>query len=234
VKEATAMKAAIALFALSFALPLTVPVHASELTATDKRIVLFVCLQGAANSQMAAAHFNRMALERDLPYTAVWRGIEPGTSIPTRIRDGLSLDGLEPVNDVPKPLTPEEAATAIKVVAFDTVPDDKRGAAEVNYWSDVPMPTRDYAVARDAIVHHIDNLLPTLAQQTNPQETLRGVITAVDLQNGLIKMRIDPAAEGSFKVQDGVILNAVQGGDHVEITVETIGGTKTIVGLKKL
>jgi len=76
--------------------------------------------------------------------------------------------------------------------------------------------------------------VPALAQQTNPQEKLRGVITAVDLQNGLIKMRIDPAAEGSFKVQDGIIFNAVQSGDHVEITIETTGGTKTIVRLKKL
>jgi Cu/Ag efflux protein CusF len=39
-------------------------------------------------------------------------------------------------------------------------------------------------------------------------------------------------AVADFKVQDGMIFNAVRYGDHVEITVENIEGAKTIVGLR--
>ena len=97
-----------------------------------------------------------------------------------------------------------------------------------------PAHARDYAAARDAIVRHIDTLAPVLAQQSPPQEKLQGMVTAVDEQNGRIKVQVDPAAEASFKVQDGLIFNAIHSGDYVEVTVESIGGTKTIVGLKKL
>lgn len=107
-----------------------------------------------------------------LPYSAVSRGIDVDASIPTRIRDRLSLDGLAPTNDVPRGLTPEEAEGATKVVAFDQVPDERRGISEVTYWTDVPLPTRDYEGARDVIVEHIDSMLPAL-QQAPVQETLR-------------------------------------------------------------
>jgi arsenate reductase (thioredoxin) len=221
------------LLTLVFALT-SVPAGAVDATATDKKTIVFVCLHGAANSQMAAAHFNKISSERDLPYIAVSRGIEAGTSIPTGIRDGLSLDGLEPVNDVPKPLVPLEAETAINVVAFDAVPDDKRGSAEVNYWSDVPSAIRGYADARDAIIHHIDNLVSALPKTAHAQETLQGVVTAIEERRDRMTVWLDSDVSGSFKVQDGLVFNAVQGGERVEITVEVIGGAKTIVGLKKL
>lgn len=154
----------LALLALGLGLQLTAA-SAAETASPANRTIVFVCLHGSVKSQMAAAHFNKIARERGLPYTAVSRGIEVDTSIPTRIRDGLSIDGLTPLDDVPKPLTADEAGAADKVIAFDAVPDGKRGAAEVNYWSDVPPATNNYTAARDAIVHHIDSLVPALAQQ---------------------------------------------------------------------
>ena len=150
---------------------LTVAASAADAVAPDSKTIVFVCLHGSVKSQMAAAHFNRIARERGLPYTAISRGIEVDSSIPTRIRDNLNLDGLAPLDDVPHPLMPSEAAGAVKVIAFDTVPDDKRGVAEVNYWSDVPPATKDYAAARDVIVRHIDDLIPALAERPRPQET---------------------------------------------------------------
>lgn len=227
------MTHAFALFTLGIAFQLAVPAHAGE-AAADKKTIVFVCLHGSVKSQMAAAHFNKIAGERGLPYVAVSRGIEVDSSIPTRIRDGLNLDGLTPLDDAPKPLTPDEAGAAVKVVAFDTVPDDRRGSAEVNYWSDVPPATRDYAAARDAIVHHIDNLVPTLAENAHPRETLQGVITGIDERNDRVSVRLVSNNDSEFKVQDGLIFNAIHNGDRVEITVENVAGAKTIVGLKKL
>jgi protein-tyrosine-phosphatase len=212
---------------------LTVAASAADAVAPDGKTIVFVCLHGSVKSQMAAAHFNRIARERGLPYTAISRGIEVDSSIPTRIRDNLNLDGLAPLDDVPQPLMPGEADGAVKVIAFDAVPDEKRGVAEVNYWSDVPPATKDYTAARDVIVHHIDDLIPALAEQPRPQETLRGVITGIDERSDRITLRLASDASADFRDQDGLLFNAVRDGDQVEITVENIEGAKTIVGLKK-
>ena len=218
---------------LGMMLQLATPVHADEVALPVNRTIVFVCLHGSVKSQMAAAHFNKIARERGLPYTAISRGIEVDSSIPTRIRDGLNLDGLAPLDDVPQSLTPAEAAGAVKVFAFDAVPDDKRGVVEVNYWSDVPAATKDYAAARDVIVRHIDDLVPTLAERARPQEILRGVVAGIDERNDRITLRLTRDSSSDFKVQDALIFDAVRYGDPVEITVENIEGAKTIVGLQK-
>jgi hypothetical protein len=44
---------------------------------------------------------------------------------------------------------------AAKIFAFDEVPANLRGHAEVTYWSDVPPATNDYVAARNAIVRHL-------------------------------------------------------------------------------
>ena len=62
-------------------------------------------------------------------------------------------------------MTVEEASSASKVVAFDDVPADRRGDADVTYWSDVPLDRKDYAGTRDAIVRHLDGLMPTLVKK---------------------------------------------------------------------
>jgi arsenate reductase (thioredoxin) len=210
----------------------TVAASAADAVAPDSRTIVFVCLHGSVKSQVAAAHFNRIARERGLAYTAISRGIEVDSSIPTRIRDNLNLDGLAPLDDVPHTLMPGEAAGAVKVIAFDAVPDDRRGVAEANYWSDVPPATKDYAAARDVIVRHIDDLIPALAERPRPRETLRGVVTGIDERNDLITLRLASDVSADFRVQDGLLFNAVRDGDQVEITVENIEGAKTIVGLK--
>jgi protein-tyrosine-phosphatase len=201
-----------------------------------KTTVVFVCLHGSVKSQMAAAHFNRIASERGLPFTAISRGIEVDTSIPTRIRDGLNLDGLAPTDDIPIGLTADEAGRATKVVAFDTVPEERRGTSEVTYWSDVPPATKDYAAARDVIVRHIDTLVPTLVSTAPVNETLRGVVASVDERNDTISVRLQSSPTGAaqdFKVQDGLVFDAVRFGDKVAFTAETLEGTRTITRLTK-
>ncbi len=90
--------------------------------------IVFVCLHGSVKSQMAAAHFNRIARERGLPFVAVSRGIAVDSSIPVPIRDGLALEGLAPADNTPHSLIAEEAKAASKVFAFDEVPATERAA----------------------------------------------------------------------------------------------------------
>ena len=130
-------------------------------STSDARTIVFVCLHGVVNSQMAAAYFNKAAKERGLPYTAISRGIDLHSAIPVRVLDGLALDGLDPANS-PRALTPADANGAREVLAFDAVPAERSGQANVIYWSGVPLGINDYDGARGEIVRRIDDLLPTL------------------------------------------------------------------------
>ena len=227
------LAAVLTLLAAAFAPPVSA---GDPQGGNGKTTVVFVCLHGSVKSQMAAAHFNRIASERGLPFTAISRGIEVDTSIPTRIRDGLNLDGLAPTDDIPIGLTADEAGRATKVVAFDTVPEERRGTSEVTYWSDVPPATKDYAAARDVIVRHIDTLVPTLVSTAPANDTFRGVVASVDERNDTISVRLQSSPTGAaqdFKVQDGLVFDAVRFGDKVAFTAETLEGTRTITRLTK-
>ena len=135
-----------------------------EATASEDKTIVFVCQHGVVNSQMAAAYFNKVAKERGLPFKAVSRGIDMYWTIPVRIQDGLALDGLEPAN-VPNALTAFEAFHASRVLAFDPIPAEQRGDADVTYWSGVPLGIQDYEAARNEIVRRVDALIPTLANE---------------------------------------------------------------------
>ncbi|MGY4472828.1 hypothetical protein [Bradyrhizobium sp. USDA 3364] len=64
-------------------------------------------------------------------------------------------------------------------------------------------------------------------------ETLRGVVNSVDQRNDTLVIRLSAGTTEPFRVQDGLIFNAVRFGDPVEISVQTISGLRTIVGLSK-
>jgi Cu/Ag efflux protein CusF len=79
---------------------------------------------------------------------------------------------------------------------------------------------------------------PSFASQTSTQETVRGIVANVDERNNRITVRLPSSGTAGdvtsdFKVQDGLIFNAVRYGDEVEFAVETIKGAITIVALKK-
>jgi Cu/Ag efflux protein CusF len=75
----------------------------------------------------------------------------------------------------------------------------------------------------------------TAAGEGSPQirKVLRGVVASVDERNDRITVRLSPNTTTELKVRDGLLFNAVRYGDQVEVTVEDINGTKTIVGLLK-
>ena len=74
------------------------------------------------------------------------------------------------------------------------------------------------------------------------QQALTGSITKVDEANGKITIQQTQSgtvgansgsATDEFKVQDGLLFNAVQAGDKVVFTATDIGGVKTITKLQK-
>ena len=74
------------------------------------------------------------------------------------------------------------------------------------------------------------------------QQALTGSVTKVDEANGKIAIQQTQSgtvgtstggAAEEFKVQDGLLFNAVQPGDKVVFTVTEAGGVKTITKLEK-
>jgi Cu/Ag efflux protein CusF len=74
------------------------------------------------------------------------------------------------------------------------------------------------------------------------QQTLTGSVTKVDEANGKITVQqtqsgtvgtTTGSAAEDFKVQDGLLFNALQPGDKVVFTATEAGGVKTITKLEK-
>ena len=80
----------------------------------------------------------------------------------------------------------------------------------------------------------------TFASATCAQEALKGEVAKVDEATGTISIKLsgtvgssDTTTPTSFKVQDGLIFNAVKPGDKVSFTADRIGEVMTIKMLTK-
>ncbi|KWV46911.1 hypothetical protein AS156_21060 [Bradyrhizobium macuxiense] len=87
----------------------------------------------------------------------------------------------------------------------------------------------DVGQEQEAVV----TLAQVVAVRPPPTEMLRGVVDSVDEGNDTIRIRLSADKTEPFKVQDGLLFNAVRFGDPVAITVQNISGARTIVGLSK-
>jgi Cu/Ag efflux protein CusF len=74
------------------------------------------------------------------------------------------------------------------------------------------------------------------------QQSMTGTISKVDEANGKIALQqtqggtVGASSSGAaeeFKVQDGLVFNAVKPGDKVAVTVTEVGGVRTITKLEK-
>jgi Cu/Ag efflux protein CusF len=80
------------------------------------------------------------------------------------------------------------------------------------------------------------------ASGASAQVMSKGSVTNINEPNGTITIRQSSggtvgangtAATDDFKVQDGLLFNALRYGDRVSFAVETINGVKTITSLQK-
>ena len=84
------------------------------------------------------------------------------------------------------------------------------------------------------------SIVGVLVSGASAQQSMRGVITKVDEPKGIISIQqsstvatTSGAPVDDFKVQDGLMFNALQSGDKVQFTIETMNGAKTITKLTK-
>lgn len=131
--------------------------------AKDKEsVIVFVCEHGSAKSVVAAAHFNKLASERNLNVRAISRGTDPDKEIPSKIAQELQAEDLVAGEPKPKKLSRDDVAGALRVVTFCDLPEDYNRLATVERWSDVPPISENYNKSRDAMLAHINQLLGDL------------------------------------------------------------------------
>jgi arsenate reductase (thioredoxin) len=133
--------------------------------------ILFVCEHGSAKSVVAAAHFNRIAAARGLPFRAISRGTAPDTEMAPPAIEGLRGDGLKPDDPAPSKLGQQDLDAAVRVVTFYALPSELQARSPVEQW-EVPPVSTEYAASREAMLLQIERLLLELtgSQEGGPHE----------------------------------------------------------------
>lgn len=124
--------------------------------------IVFVCEHGAAKSVVAAAHFNKLAGERNLSIRAIARGTTPEAEFSPNAVEGLQSDGLMPTESIPQKLSLADVESAGRIVSFCELPEKYQGRVSIERWDDVLPVSEDYEKARDAIVEKINKLVKTI------------------------------------------------------------------------
>jgi protein-tyrosine-phosphatase len=125
--------------------------------------ILFICEHGSAKSVVAAAHFNRLAADRGLPFRAIARGTVPDAELAPAAVKGLLGDGLKPADPTPAQLEQSDLDAAVRVITFCDLPPELQVVSPVERWEVAPVST-EYARSRDAMLTHIEQLLRELAE----------------------------------------------------------------------
>lgn len=124
------------------------------------RTVVFVCPHGAAKSVLAAAYLQRLADQRGLSLHATAAGTDPDPELSPQVAQALLDEGLDVRGQRPRRVTPDELATAWRVVSFgcdlgDLVP----AGLAVTRWDDVPLIRDDFEAVRTVIAGRVPRLL---------------------------------------------------------------------------
>ena len=128
--------------------------------------VLFVCEHGGAKSVIAAAHFNKIAKERGLPYRAVARGTAPDEAVPAGVRQGLAAAGLEISIEKPVMVGQADVSKASRVVTFDvTLPGAIASSKPPTGWDALPSVSSNFDVASAEIKRRVELLIDELTKK---------------------------------------------------------------------
>ena len=137
--------------------------HQRQASKSFPATIVFICEHGAAKSVIAAAYFNKVAAERHLNFHAIARGLTPQPDLSSAAVAGLEKDGVPFSKEKPRPFSPEEVQTAVRVIAFCPVPESLAEGRLQSF--DVPAPKDGYATSRDAIVVQVNALIEQLVSQ---------------------------------------------------------------------
>lgn len=129
-------------------------------------VILFVCEHGAARSAIAAAYFNKLVKEQGLNYQAIFRGTDPDSVVSPSTKKGLTGDGFDVSNWIPKLVSQTDINSASQIVTFDcTLPVKDSTSKQVTEWNGIPAISKDYNLARNQIAEKVQQLIDKLAEK---------------------------------------------------------------------
>jgi protein-tyrosine-phosphatase len=153
------------LFAVLLFTALAVGSQAQTANPSAAPRVIFVCEHGAAKSVIAAAYFNKMAVERGLPDRATHRGASPQAELSVSALKGLKEDGLTLPSAKPAPISSADVTAATHIFAIGcSLPAHAASSGKADSWDDVP-EDQGYAAQRDAIKKHVERLIDQLQKR---------------------------------------------------------------------
>ena len=160
-----------------------------------RNAILFLCPYGGAKSVIAASYFNHLANERGLPLTGVAAATEkPYDRVPPAVAAALARDRINVSAFRPRPVTREDVARALRVIAIDCDPTKTDTSPLVaERWDDVPKVSEDLPGATSAIRRHVQKLVEELAEpQSNPYATADQVRETNDWTRSNVRTCIPP------------------------------------------
>lgn len=133
---------------------------------TSLHTILFVCEHGAARSTIAAAYFNKIAIEKGLKYKAIFRATSPDTALTSATKKGLIEDGFDTKNMKPILVTQSDINFADEIITFDcSLPTKDSLSNKVSKWNGIPPISKDYQAARNEIVSKVQVLIAELTKK---------------------------------------------------------------------
>lgn len=125
--------------------------------------ILFLCPHHTAKSVIAAAYFNQLAQQHQLPYAADSAGTEPEAAVSPKVTEMLLIEGIDVSRHHPRHVTQDDLSKAQRIISMGCTPEELNIVSErIEQWPDVPMVSQDLYGARDAIKTHIETLIAEL------------------------------------------------------------------------
>ena len=126
---------------------------------SQNQTILFVCEHGAAKSVIAAAYFNKLAVESNSTIRAVARGTNPDDELSSNTINGLRADGLTPTESKPQKFSPADLESSQRIISFCELPKEFQDRIPIEQWDNVPPVSENYETARDTIIEHLKYFL---------------------------------------------------------------------------
>jgi protein-tyrosine-phosphatase len=125
--------------------------------------ISFVCLHGSAKSLIAAEYFNRLAIEKGLPFRATTSGPEPDTEVPGNVVAGCKSRGFDVGQYKPALIAADQLAGTDLIVSF-TCDAGRRLAPSKpeERWDECPAVSEDFDVAWSFITERVQKLMARL------------------------------------------------------------------------
>ena len=138
--------------------------------------VAFFCLHGSAKGLIAAEYFNRVAIERNLPFLATTSGPEPDNEVPENVVAGLKSRGIDVGQYHPTLIAADQLSDANLIVSFACDAGRRLAPSKPEErWDECPAVSDDFDIAWTFITGRVEKLISRLSARIPARELGRSI-----------------------------------------------------------